>query len=321
MKMCQLLARETLKNHEIHYHGAIDEPQIEFLDNYKGRKGTFLKKFLIDDTMNLNTWGVTWEAIKKDVWDFIGKPLVLTPKRNHPRVYEQEDYRIGEIIDLGLMELEHKVWQVSHILDKKAAELIRKQKVKYGSPTVLVYSPGTVEIRNENTAAQETILHRFIPAHDCIVGEPAYGKLVDYIPAICDGDGPACALKLLEVSASIGDDNTDQLTIVPFVKSTLKKHFKAETFAEIVGYIQNTHESNLDSCVERKIKILADEHPKWDNDQVVAVAFSYCREKKGDIFLDIIKPEILQLREKIQNKIKLDNEIAQLGNKLKIIKT
>lgn len=316
-----MIAREALRTHERHYHGAIEDPQIEFLENYNGKKGLFLKKFLINDSQNLNKWRVTWEGIKKDVYNFIGRPVVLTPKRNHPRVYEQEDYRIGEIIDVGLDELEHKAWQVSHIFDKKAAKLIKEGKVKYGSPTVMVYSQNTVEIRNYGTAAEETILHRFIPAHDAIVADPAYGKLADFIPAVCDGDGPACALKLLQVSASIGDDNTTQLTIVPFIRSTLKKHFKSETLNEIVGYIKNTHESNLDSCVERKIKILVDEHPKWEHDQIVAVAFDYCRSKKGDIFLDIIKPEILQLREKIKTKKIIDSEIAQLGNKLKIYKT
>ena len=323
MKLCNLLATETLKNHEIHYHGAIEDPQLEFLENYAGKSGFFIKKFLINDKLNLNKWGVTWDAIQKDVYNFIGKPVVLTPKRDHPKVYEQETFKVGEIIDVGIDEMLHSAWQVSQITDKKAQKLIRQKKVKFGSPTVLVYSPETVEKKNIGTNIEETWLHRFIPAHDGLIGEPAYGRMIDFIPAICDGDGPACALKLSEVSADVNSDNTDHLTIVPFVKSTMKKKFKAETFNEIVGYIQQADESKLDSCVERKIKILADEHPKWDNDQVVAVAFSYCREKSGELeamILQGLTSDILTMRDKALSHKKLETEITSLTNKLQTIK-
>ncbi len=322
MKMCQMIAHEALKNKLTHYHGAI-EANIEFLDNYKGKKGTFIKKYLIGEEFNMNRWRTTWEAIKKDVWDFVGRPLVLTPKLEHPRVYEQEDYRVGEIIDVGLNETARTAWQVSHITDKKTVKMIKEKKIKFGSPTVLPYSDSTTDIVKLGDGRLETTLHRFIPAHDCLVGNPAYGKEVDNIPAVCDGDGPACALKLLEVSASyagdINDDNTTQLTIVPFVKKAINKHFKSETISEIVGYIQNADESKLDSCVERKIKILADEHPKWDQDQIVAVAFSYCREKSGDLeksLLGSLAPDILSIRNKAKAEKKLAQEIKHLRRKL-----
>ena len=317
------MAIETLKNHETHYHGAIEDPQLEFLENYAGKSGFFIKKFLINDKLNLNKWGVTWDAIQKDVYNFIGKPVVLTPKRDHPKVYEQETFKVGEIIDVGIDEMLHSAWQVSQITDKKAQKLIRQKKVKFGSPTVLVYSPETVEKKNIGTNIEETWLHRFIPAHDGLIGEPAYGRMIDFIPAICDGDGPACALKLSEVSADVNSDNTDQLTIVPFVKSTMKKKFKAETFNEIVGYIRQADESKLDSCVERKIKILADEHSEWDNDQIVAVAFSYCRKKSGELeamILQGLTSDILTMRDKALSHKKLETEITSLTNKLQTIK-
>jgi hypothetical protein len=36
------------------------------------------------------------------------------------------------------------------------------------------------------------------------------------------------------------------------------------------------------ACVKRKIPILADEHPEWEQDQIVAVAFSMCREASSE---------------------------------------
>lgn len=325
MKMCQLIAHEVLTNHITHYHGAVKEADIEFLDNYKGRKGTFIKKFLIGEEFNQNRWRVTWEAIKKDVWDFIEKPLVLTPKLEHPRVYEQEDYRIGDIIDVGLNETARTAWEVVHITNERVAKLIRKKKVRFGSPTVLPYSESTTHIVKLGDGRLETTLDRFIPAQDALIRNPAYGKEVDNIPVVCDGDGPACALKLLEVSASveleadINDDNTTQLTIVPFVRKAIEKHFKADTINDIVGYIQQADSSKLSSCVERKIKIIADENPKMKKSQVIAVAYSYCREKKGDIekaILTNLAPEILPIMEKAKSHKKLAKEIITLSNKL-----
>jgi len=322
MKMCQLLSHETLKNHEVHYHGAV-EPHIEVLDNYKGRKGFFIKKFLIGEEFNMNRWRTTWDAIQKDVWDFVGRPIVMTPDLDHPRVHKQDDYRVGEIVEVGLDDKQRTAWEVAQIFSKKAQKLILEKKVKFGSPTVLKYSDETTDEVTMGDGRIETTLHRFVPAHDAIVGDPAYGEEVDNITAVCTGDGPACALKLLEVSASVGDDNTQQLTIVPFVKSTMKKHFKSETITDIVGYIKNADESKLDSCVERKIKILADENPSWDQDQVVAVAFDMCRESGNldNLILDVLRPEIMKIREKVIAQKNLESEVEKLNDKLQVIKT
>lgn len=295
---CQLMAEQAIHNHIEHYHGAIslkgdDAPQ--FLDNYKGRSGFFMKKFLINDKMNLNRWRVTWDGIKEDVWGFVGKPVVLTPDKDHPHVSEQEDYRVGTIIDVGVDEISHVAWQVSQIFDKTVQKMILDKEVEFGSPTVLVHSLSTREQRSPGTEFQEDILHRFKPAHDALVANPAYGKQINNIPAVCTGDGQACALKLLQVSAStayrssINSDNTDQLTIVPFIKKVVNDRFTAGQLAMIVGKIQQAKTAEADSCVSRKIKIISDEHPSMPHDQVIAVAYSYCREKGGssDGYLDM----------------------------------
>jgi len=103
----------------------------------------------------------------------------------------------------------------------------------------------------------------------------------------------------------------------------MKKHFKSETIVDIVGYIKNADESKLDSCVERKIKILADENPKWDQDQVVAVAFDMCRESGSldNLILDVLRPEIMKIREKVIAQKNLESEVEKLNDKLQVIKT
>lgn len=102
---------------------------------------------------------------------------------------------------------------------------------------------GSETMHNENGV---DILDRTLPLHLCIVGDPAYGKDAAKMTHLCSGDGEACYSRLKMMTAA------------------------REVFA--AG----------DECVERKIKILAKEHPDWKQDQVVAVAFSYCKEKQGD---------------------------------------
>ena len=199
-----------------HYHGAI-ETEPELLDNYKGRKGYFLKKFLINDKFNLNDWRVTWDGMKLDIRSFIGQPLTLTPKLDHPSVKKQEHYKVGTIIDVGLNEILHNAWQITQLKDKKTYELFRSKTIRYGSPTV--HSPKRfVEITDKGTPFQKTILHRFIGKHDATVEEPAYTKLVDKVVAVCEGDGPACGSKLLEVDAEVNDTAIDQITVPQFIK-------------------------------------------------------------------------------------------------------
>lgn len=304
-----------------HYHGAIENSHVEFLDNYKGRKGSFIKKFLISDKFNINKWRVTWESILLDVKGFIGQPLVLTPVLDHPSVKNQENFKVGEIIDVIIDEMNHTVYQVSHITKPGIAELIHEKKIRFGSPTVVVYSEETREIRNRGTASEEHVLHRFKPGHDALVAEPAYGKEVDKIKAICDGTGEGCAVKLLQVNASteegaLGDSTMSQITIVKFIEKALKKRFKPETLEAIVKNAQAGKAS--ESCVSRMIKHVSDARPEMSHEQTIAVSYSKC-EKTGsieDMIMGNITNEILVEKQRIQDGIKVIHAVEKLQNKI-----
>ena len=199
-----------------HYHGAI-ESEPELFDNFKGKRGYFLKKFLINDKFNLNKWRVTWPAMQKDIRTFIGQPLTLTPEQDHPAVEEQENFRVGTIIDVGLEEVGHLAWEIVKLKNKKIYDMVRTKKIRFGSPTV--HTPKKyAEFLDKGTPMERTVLHRFIGKHDSIVSEPAYTKMVDKIVAVCTGDGPGCASKLLEVGAEVNDSATSQITVPKFVK-------------------------------------------------------------------------------------------------------
>lgn len=330
ISQCQLMASYVIKNKIQHYHGAIEidsKADLEILKKFQGKEGFFIKKFLISDKFNANRWRVTWDAILQDVKGFIGQPIVLTPDKDHPPVAIQDDYKVGEILEVEIDEMFHKVYQYSEITDPVAQQMILDEEIEFGSPTVVIYDEETRDEVELGNGRIETTLHRFVPAQDALVGNPAYGKEVDNIPAVCTGDGPGCAMKLLSVSASvkddvinddwrkfvgaINDDNTNQLTIVPFVKKTVNSRYSSEDLAIIVGKIENANEADLDSCVERKIKILRDEHSDWDNDQIVAVAFSYCRESAMEA--EFCTTDLDNLTHK-ENQFK--NSLEELQNKL-----
>ena len=312
---CQMIASYVIKNKVQHYHGVVEidsTSDLEILKKFQGKEGFFIKKFLISDKFNANRWRVTWDAILQDVKGFEGQPIVLTPDKDHPPVAIQDDYKVGEILKVEIDEMFHKVYQYSEITDPVAQQMILDEEIEFGSPTVVIYNEETREEVELGNGRLETTLHRFIPAQDALVGNPAYGKEVDNIPAVCTGDGPGCAMKLLSVSAAINDDNTNQLTIVPFVKKTVKSRYSSEDLAIIVGKIKNAHDADLDSCVERKIKILSDEHTDWDNDRIVAVAFSYCKESAMEA--EFCTTDLDNLTHK-ENQFK--ENLEELSNKLK----
>ena len=315
MSQCQLMASYVIKNKIHHYHGIVEiesKDDLEILKKFQGKEGFFIKKFLISDKFNANRWRVTWDAILQDVKGFEGQPIVLTPDKDHPPVSIQDHFKVGEILKVEIDEMFHKVYQYSEITDPVAQQMILDEEIEFGSPTVVIYSEETRDEVDLGDGRVETTLHRFKPAQDALVGNPAYGKEVDNIPAVCTGDGPGCAMKLLSVSAAINDDNTTQLTIVPFVKKTINSRYSSEDLSIIVGKIHNAPEADLDSCVERKIKILRDEHPEWENDQIVAVAFSYCKESGMEA--EFCTTDLDNLTNK-ENEFK--ENLENLSNKLK----
>lgn len=75
-----------------------------------------------------------------------------------------------------------------------------------------------------------------------------------------------------------------------------------------------------DECVSRKISIISDEHPEWSHDQVVAVAYAWCRK-----YGNISDSEIEDARTKIQKTGELGTivniSLRKFVNTIKAIKT
>jgi len=160
---------------------------------------------------------------------------------------EHPKFSVQEMFDRGTI-FDYDIDEENHkiIVYVRITDPTIVERIKSGE---LEYVSPAVIPRGSETMHNENgidILERTLPLHLAIVGDPAYGKEEAKMSHLCSGDGKECYHRLKMMTAS------------------------RQIFA-----------SN-DECVSRKIKILSDEHPEWSHDQVIAVAFSYCKEKKAD---------------------------------------
>ena len=96
------------------------------LIEFENQDKYFIKFFLLDATLNLNSWGVTQQSLEKNLQSFIGNPFVLTPEFNHPNaidgddlLVQQEAYRVGNIIMVGIENRTGKAYGVAEIFDER----------------------------------------------------------------------------------------------------------------------------------------------------------------------------------------------------------
>lgn len=225
-----------------HYHGATK--QFEVIENLEGHgQGFFIRIFFINDKVNLNKWQVTWDAIKQDISDVVGVPIVLQEDLRHPNFAIQNLYAKGYIIDYILDEEKHEASVIARILDPETITLIQQGKLKFSSPAVVARSNLTIETLSSGI----DLLSRFIALHLALVRQPAYGKVDAKITGQCTGTGQTCGAKLRQLSA------------------------------DVIHALDH-----VGDCVSDKIPIIKDENPKMSHDQIVAIAISMCKDKSAD---------------------------------------
>jgi len=186
----------------------------EFTQLYSENDRFFIKTFLVDSSINANRWAVTEESLRKNISSFIGKPIVLTSKFDHPEakdgddlLVEQEKYRIGTIIDIGIENKTGKGWALAEITDREAIKLLTDTGISFVSPSI-VFGPNDIEIQNS-----VEVVTRFEGAHLAIVKDPAYGMVKAQIKGQCRG-GPECISQLRKVQASVERSPCGGYTII-----------------------------------------------------------------------------------------------------------
>lgn len=274
MNTSQQVALFTAGFEHKHYVG--EAKQYEIFEELEGLgKGFFIKVFFINTKVNLNKWQVTWDAIKQDINDVIGVPLVLQDDLRHPQFQIQNLFAKGYIVDVILDEKKQEASVIARILDPETIKLIKEGKLQFVSPAVVARSNLTLE----TLANGVDLLSRFIALHLALVGNPAYGKADAKIHGMCTGTGQTCGAKLKQMSADV------------------------------------IHElAHVGDCVSDKISIIMKEKPNISQDQAVAIAISMCKEKGGDKYSTKVDPltQTPLLRKLVASVNRIESEFNML---------
>ena len=228
------------------------------LIKFQNQDKFFIKFFLLDASLNLNRWGVTETALKNNLNTFLDKPFVLTPGYDHPNAangddlfIQQEKYRVGNIIQVGIDETTGKAYGVAEIFDKKAAEILKNGDVNFVSPSIVFN--GTDEIRHHDSS----IIVNFEAAHVAAVADPAYGVDKAEIKGKCSGDADTCHSQLQRVQAS---------------RSSCGKYLTVKSAGKTMTV---ANRECVKACIEAKSEAGED-----IDDQALAICYSECYEKK-----------------------------------------
>jgi len=177
------------------------------LIKFENEDKLFIKFFLLDASVNLNTWGVTRQAMLKGLKTFVGKPFVLTPDYGHPNaasgddlLVQQEKYRVGDIIDVGIDPKTDKAYGIAEITNSEAKDILKNGEVNFVSPSIVFNNSSEVADKDGNS-----IITEFEGAHVAGVAEPAYGIDKAEIKGKCVGSKESCNITLEKVEASVSE--------------------------------------------------------------------------------------------------------------------
>ena len=222
----------------------------------------FIKFFLLDATLNLNKWGVTERSLRDGLDSFVGKPFVLTADFDHPNaengddlMIQQEKYRVGNIIMVGLEERTGKAYGVAEITNKEAIDILKSGDVNFVSPSIVFNSS------DEYDKDGNAIIESWEGAHVAAVAEPAYTIEKAQIKGRCSGDRETCLNSLQRVQASRSPCGKYTLVTMPGKR--------------IIGNASNC----VEECIRKKT-----EHGKEIDDQALAICYSECGKAQADKF-------------------------------------
>ena len=230
------------------------------LIEFENQDKYFIKFFLLDATLNLNSWGVTQQSLKKNLQSFVGKPFVLTPNFDHPDaidgddlLIQQEKFRVGDIIMVGIEKRTGKAYGVAEITDERAKDVLKNGEVNFVSPSIVFNNSDEVDVHGN------AVIEDFEGAHVAAVAEPAYTVSKAQIKGKCAGDKDTCLNNLNKVEASVS----------PCGK------FRKIKLAD--SNIVMANKECVQKCIDNKISQGID-----INDEAIAICYSECYDGRDN---------------------------------------
>ena len=275
--------------------------------------------FLLNTEMNLKRWAVTAESLPKYLKSFKGKPFISEPELGHfgaddMPVHEvvamQEDFRVGDIVDVKLDEKTMTASAIVKFHKTKTAERIWNEiqngKAIYVSPAIAGYAVST---------AEGDVYHEWYGLHLARVGSPAYGVFHASLKRTCTGDERMCVNSLIASAMADSSDlkkNTSEL-------SSFKQNTKStKQMAEKIGGIkEDEKQKGVDNP---KVGDLHD--PEEDRKKLEEENASMKKElaslKKGTAQLEEVAQEVTQLKDQLA--VKEEEEITEIVAEIMQIK-
>lgn len=265
--------------------------KFEVKDQYKGRKGRFIKNFLLNDQRNKNGWRTTWESIKTYYEDFLNKPGTYFEREadspDHPdgetykkMMSNQENYRVVNIAGLELDETTHSLYSISEILDEALTEidfeaLLDSGKINFTSPGIWPVKADVVGTMPDGRP--ELDVHEWKALHFSYINDPAFGENAAKTLGTCEGLGSQCMSRLAASTNLEGNDSLAPLQEVPLIRNKLNQIY---TPCELKAFHKElSAETSESTCVSNKLKIIIKESPEMEKDQQLAVAYAYCQKQ------------------------------------------
>ena len=285
--------------------------EIKPLEEWKDEKGNFAKIFLINDQRNKNEWRATWESIKKNAQDFIGKPGIEYIKcvdgecdldhTDAPTYAQnlkvQEPFRVSTIIDIILNENTHTAFAIHEIHDCMFAEKLQHKKVKYVSPSIWP-KEGQYEIIGKKANGELVIdVFAWYGLHSAFVNKPAFGDDAKVV-AQCSDHKDACMMRMLTAKELIADE-LDPLKEVPL----MVKHKGYHTFVSVSECVRDIIQKKIDDGINV-------------TDQDLTTAYSECGQTKKAC--NCQKAAIVSLKHRV-GILDLKMRINNLSSKIKFI--
>jgi hypothetical protein len=178
----------------------------------------YIKAFLLDSSVNKNSWGVDNATLQQNINSYIGKPLVLQDDFQHPDSGDpnfdhvlqfQEKFRIGNIIDIV-----NKDSMYSAIIE--VTDPIAKQAFQHGELPLTV-SP---QLYHDAFATEpEGAMTKWRGTHLAVVKEPAYGVTKARVHGQCSGSPMNCLAQLKRASVDQNHCNCVKQAITNYTKS------------------------------------------------------------------------------------------------------
>ncbi len=216
----------------------------------------FVKAFLLDDSVNLNHWGVDPASIERNINTFIGKPMVLTEKFDHPVVDDmsyghalqyQDIYRIGTIIDIIKMSDKQKIspYGNSYYAIIEITNDAAKKAFQTGDLPLYV-SPAIAQMELGEDPEK---LQAWLALHLAVVDDPAYTVKKAMITGQCSGDQATCLVRLRQAHIQKHGYGSCGFCIYGKLTSVKKVEVADEMYATLKNVKTASHVSVTESGV------------------------------------------------------------------------